>query len=452
MSGASSVVRCTVEDLDRILDVLIENAIDYGPPGQRITLHGSPGRLEVIDQGPGLAPGEEETIFARFHRGTVGRASRRKGTGLGLPIARELASRWHGTVTLANGASGGATATIVLPMADGTTPERSRCRVREGAAMTGWRRNVAIAVAAVAGLLVAAALTTAASSLSGQSVGLSSEPLTAGRNLAPAADGTVRRPRDAHPTAPRRPARRRRGRSAPARRARPRCPTRTAVPTAGRRDDDDNSGHGGGDDDNAARRRRRQQRRAADAVAAGGAAATTDVRLCQSFPLACRSLGWPEPMVCGMNLRTPLFASLAVVSALGGVAAAAIALPSGSAPEPTAAAVPSATPTPEVRTKTIRRTIHVVRRDKAADGAAPRRARPDRHGRRVASRLAPSPSPHRVARRLRPPRRRDDSGHHSGGDDSGHHSGGDDSGHHGGGDDDSGHGRGRGRGRGGDDD
>ena len=39
----------------------------------------------------------------------------------------------------------------------------------------------------------------------------------------------------------------------------------------------------------------------------------------------------------GMNLRTPLFASLAVVSALGGVAAAAIALPT-SAPEPTAAA------------------------------------------------------------------------------------------------------------------
>ena len=59
-------------------------------------------------KGPGLAPGEEETIFARFHRGTVGRASRRRGTGLGLPIARELASRWHGTVTLANGAAGGA--------------------------------------------------------------------------------------------------------------------------------------------------------------------------------------------------------------------------------------------------------------------------------------------------------------------------------------------------------
>ena len=79
---------------------MLENAIDYGPAGQTITVRVSPGRLSVTDQGPGLAPGEEDTIFNRFHRGTVGRASRRKGTGLGLPIARELASRWRGSVTL----------------------------------------------------------------------------------------------------------------------------------------------------------------------------------------------------------------------------------------------------------------------------------------------------------------------------------------------------------------
>ena len=89
--GSSSVVRCTVDDLDRILDALIENAIHYGPPGRGSRCVVAPGRLEVADEGPGLAPGEEETIFARFHRGAVGRASRRRGTGLGLAIARELA-------------------------------------------------------------------------------------------------------------------------------------------------------------------------------------------------------------------------------------------------------------------------------------------------------------------------------------------------------------------------
>src|SRR5688572_22405489 len=58
--------------------------------------------------------------------------------------------------------------------------------LRAGCAMSGWRRNLAIFIAAVAGLVLAAALTTAASTVSGQSVGLSSEPLTAGRGLAPA--------------------------------------------------------------------------------------------------------------------------------------------------------------------------------------------------------------------------------------------------------------------------
>jgi signal transduction histidine kinase len=125
VSGSSSVVRCTVDDLDRILDALIENAIHYGPADGRISLVVAPGRLEIADEGPGLAPGEEETIFARFHRGAVGRASRRRGTGLGLAIARELAGRWRGTVALANGASGGAVATITLPLADGTTPNET---------------------------------------------------------------------------------------------------------------------------------------------------------------------------------------------------------------------------------------------------------------------------------------------------------------------------------------
>ena len=148
-------------------------------------------------------------------------------------------------------------------------------------------------------------------------------------------------------------------------------------------------------------------------------------------------------MVCGMNLRTPSSPAVAVLSALGGVAAAAIALPSRRA-WPTAAAVaPTATPTPEVRTKTIRRTIHVVRRDKVRGRLGLVGAHP---GRRAPARRAPVG--HRLTLVLRPTtpattaRGDDDSGHHSGGGDDGHH----------GGDDDSGHGRGRGRGRGGDDD
>src|SRR3954467_15278843 len=107
-------------------------------------------------------------------------------------------------------------------------------------------------------------------------------------------------------------------------------------------------------------------------------------------------------MVCGMNLRTPLVASVPVLSALGGVAAAAIALPS-SPPKPTAAAVqPVATATPEVQTKTIRRTIHVVRKDKTQDG-----------GSSSSSSRAAAPVPAAApARAVASTSSEDDSGHH----------------------------------------
>lgn len=119
--GDGAAVRCVEADLDRILDVLIENALWYGPPGQRVAIAVDAGRITVTDEGPGLGAGEEEAVFNRFHRGSAGRTVR-GGTGLGLPIARELTSRWDGTVTLANAPSGGAVATVTLPLAAGARP------------------------------------------------------------------------------------------------------------------------------------------------------------------------------------------------------------------------------------------------------------------------------------------------------------------------------------------
>ena len=89
----SSTVRSTVADLDRTLDALIENAIRYGPPGSRVTIVDGRRRLEILDEGPGLESGEDEVVFERFHRGRAGRQGV-KGTGLGLPIARELVEQW----------------------------------------------------------------------------------------------------------------------------------------------------------------------------------------------------------------------------------------------------------------------------------------------------------------------------------------------------------------------
>lgn len=108
---------CAAPDLERSLDSLVENALTYSPGGTTVTLEAAPGRIAVLDEGPGLAPGEEEAVFERFSRGSAGRRGA-KGTGLGLAIARELTRQWNGDVRLRNRDGGGLAATIELASAE----------------------------------------------------------------------------------------------------------------------------------------------------------------------------------------------------------------------------------------------------------------------------------------------------------------------------------------------
>lgn len=107
---------CARADLDRALDVLIENALHYSPAGSEVTVAGEDGRIEVRDRGPGLAPGEDELVFERFHRGRAGQQGP-SGSGLGLAIARTLARAWQGDAKLRNRPGGGAIAVLEFPAA-----------------------------------------------------------------------------------------------------------------------------------------------------------------------------------------------------------------------------------------------------------------------------------------------------------------------------------------------
>jgi signal transduction histidine kinase len=108
---------CARADLDRVLDVLIENALLYSPTASEVTVAGGDGRIEVRDRGTGLAPGEDEVLFERFHRGSAARHGSAAGSGLGLAIARTLAHAWQGDVSLANRAGGGTVAVLEFPAA-----------------------------------------------------------------------------------------------------------------------------------------------------------------------------------------------------------------------------------------------------------------------------------------------------------------------------------------------
>jgi signal transduction histidine kinase len=120
-TGAAGAVWASRADLDRAVDAVLENAIHYTPVGGHVTVRAAGAAIEVLDDGPGLAPGEEDEVFARFHRGRAGRAGAR-GTGLGLPIARELMRCWGGDAVLTNRPGGGASATLTARAFTGSFP------------------------------------------------------------------------------------------------------------------------------------------------------------------------------------------------------------------------------------------------------------------------------------------------------------------------------------------
>ncbi len=57
-----------------------------GSSQRRVALDGGAPRLQVIDNGPGIAPAERDAVFRRCYRGESGQAV--EGTGLGLSCAR----------------------------------------------------------------------------------------------------------------------------------------------------------------------------------------------------------------------------------------------------------------------------------------------------------------------------------------------------------------------------
>jgi signal transduction histidine kinase len=114
------VVHSTEEDLAIVLDNLIENALHYSPEGSSVTIDfgrdGDDAYLAVLDDGPGIEPGEEEAVFERFRRGSASKSA--SGTGLGLAIVQTLAERWGGQASLTTRPEGGTRAEIRLPAGD----------------------------------------------------------------------------------------------------------------------------------------------------------------------------------------------------------------------------------------------------------------------------------------------------------------------------------------------
>jgi len=106
--------------LRQILLNLLSNAIKFGggKPIRVVLARREDGGVvvEVIDEGEGIAPADQERIFQEFVQ--LGKTQLTEGTGLGLPISRRLAELLRGSLTLHSELGNGSTFRLSLPLTE----------------------------------------------------------------------------------------------------------------------------------------------------------------------------------------------------------------------------------------------------------------------------------------------------------------------------------------------
>lgn len=100
------------DSLVQLLDILLDNALKYGPQKGEITItgkkQGSTYAFEVIDQGPGIAASDIPHIFERLYRGDKARSTKAGGYGLGLALAKQIVKANEGDISVSNKKPNGA--------------------------------------------------------------------------------------------------------------------------------------------------------------------------------------------------------------------------------------------------------------------------------------------------------------------------------------------------------
>jgi two-component system, OmpR family, phosphate regulon sensor histidine kinase PhoR len=114
------------EELLRVFENLIENALKYGASGGKVMVsltsavsaEGVPEvRVVVRDFGPGIAPEHLPRLTERFYRVDVGDSRAQGGTGLGLSLVKHIVNRHRGRLLIESVLKNGATFTACFPQA-----------------------------------------------------------------------------------------------------------------------------------------------------------------------------------------------------------------------------------------------------------------------------------------------------------------------------------------------
>ena len=123
------------DELLRVFENLVENALKYGAAGKRVDIEltqgrsadGAPeARVCVRDYGPGIAPEHLPRLTERFYRVDVRESRAQGGTGLGLALVKHILNRHRGRLSIESVLGAGAAFTVYLPAVDAAASEISQ--------------------------------------------------------------------------------------------------------------------------------------------------------------------------------------------------------------------------------------------------------------------------------------------------------------------------------------
>lgn len=119
-SGSPLIVSATSEEIDRILNNLVSNAIKYTPQGGTVTVTlncvAGYAHLRVIDTGIGIPDEAQPRLFEEFYRAPNARAQVKEGTGLGLAITKNLVTRFGGRISVKSKLGEGTEFIVIFPL------------------------------------------------------------------------------------------------------------------------------------------------------------------------------------------------------------------------------------------------------------------------------------------------------------------------------------------------
>ena len=111
--------------LHQLLNILLDNAVKYTPPGGRIDLsldqralaqQDYKAVLTVVDSGIGIAVEDQTKIFERFYRADKARSRELEGAGLGLAIALWIVQQHRGSIGVQSSPGKGSVFVVELPL------------------------------------------------------------------------------------------------------------------------------------------------------------------------------------------------------------------------------------------------------------------------------------------------------------------------------------------------